>query len=106
MNILVCVKQVPDTTEIKINPATNTLIRNGVPSIVNPYDAYALETAIRLKEKFGGHITALTMGPEQARDALKTCLSIGADEAFLVSDRAFGGADTLATSFILSEVVR
>lgn len=106
MNILVCVKQVPDTTEIKINPATNTLIRNGVPSIVNPYDAYALETAIRLKEKFGGHITALTMGPEQARDALKTCLSIGADEAFLVSDRAFGGSDTLATSFILSEVVR
>lgn len=105
MNILVCVKQVPDTTEIKIDPVTNTLIRNGVPSIINPYDAYALEAAIRLKEEYGGHITVLTMGPEQAGAALKTCLSVGADEACLLSDRAFGGSDTLATSFILSQAV-
>ena len=106
MNILVCIKQVPDTMEIKIDPVTNTLIRSGVPSIVNPYDAYALETAVRLKEEYGGRITALSMGPVQAGAALRTCLAVGADEAFLLSDRVFSGSDTLATSFILSEAIR
>lgn len=105
MNILVCVKQVPDTTEIKIDPVTNTLIRAGVPSIVNPFDGYALEMAVRLKEKNGGAVTVLSMGPEQAKEALRTCLSVGADRAFLVSDRAFGGSDTLATSYILSTAI-
>ncbi len=107
MNILVCVKQVPDTTEIKIDPITNTLIRAGVPSIVNPFDAYALELAVRLKEQQGrGKITVLSMGPEQAKAALKECLSVGADSAYLVSDRVFGGSDTLATSYILSAAIK
>lgn len=106
MNILVCIKQVPDTTEIKIDPVTNTLIRSGVLSIVNPFDACALEVAVRLKEKSGGKVTVLSMGPEQAKTALKECLSVGADEAYLVSDRAFGGSDTLATSYILSVSVK
>ena len=106
MNILVCVKQVPDTTEIKIDPGTNTLIRAGVPSIVNPFDAYALEMAVRLKEKAGGKITVVSMGPAQAKEALKSCLAVGADQAFLVTDRAFGGSDTLATSYILSCAVK
>jgi len=106
MNILVCVKQVPDTTEIKIDPITNTLIRAGVPSILNPFDAYALELAIRIKETNGGLVTVLTMGPDQAKSALKECLSAGADKAILVSDRAFGGSDTLATSYILSTTIK
>jgi len=106
MNILVCVKQVPDTTEIKIDPITNTLIRAGVPSIVNPFDAYALDLAVRIKETNGGLITVLSMGPEQAKAALKECLSVGADKAILVSDRAFGGSDTLATSYILSTTIK
>lgn len=106
MNIIVCVKQVPDTTEIKIDPVTNTLIRAGVPSIVNPFDAYALETAVRLKEKNGGKITVISMGPEQAKSALKECLAVGADKAVLISDWIFGGSDTLATSYILSSVIQ
>ncbi len=107
MNILVCVKQVPDTTEIKIDPETNRLMRQGVPSIVNPFDGYALEMAVRLKEEIGeGTITALCMGPKQAEEALKSCLAVGADEAYLVSDRKFGGSDTLATSYILAESIR
>jgi electron transfer flavoprotein beta subunit len=97
---------VPDTTEIKIDPVTNTLIRAGVPSIVNPFDGYALELAVQLKEKHGGTVTTLCMGPEQAKDALRTCLSVGADKAFLVSDRVFGGSDTLATSYILSTALK
>ncbi len=105
MNILVCVKQVPDTTEIKIDPVTNTLIRAGVPSIVNTYDAYALELAARLKDKEGGKVVVVSMGPEQAKDALRTCLSKGGDAAYLVSDRVFGGSDTLATSYILSNAL-
>ena len=106
MNMLVCVKQVPDTTEIKINPETNTLIRDGVPSIVNPYDGYALETAARIKdENPDSKIVVLTMGPEQAKDALRECLSVGADKAYLVCDRAFAGSDTLATSYILSRAI-
>lgn len=105
MNILVCVKQVPDTAEIKIDPVKNTLIRAGVPSIVNPFDAYALELAVQLKEKHGGTVTVVSMGPEQAKVALKECLSVGADRAILISDRKFGGSDTLATSYILSSVI-
>ena len=107
MNILVCIKQVPDTTEIKIDPVTNTLIREGVPSIVNPFDAYALEVAARIKDKDPSTtITVVSMGPEQAKAALKECLSVGADKAFLASDRAFGGSDTLATSYVISCVIK
>lgn len=106
MNIFVCVKQVPDTTEIKIDPVTNTLIRAGVPSIVNPFDAYALEVAARIKDVTpDSKIVVLSMGPEQAKDALKECLAVGGDKAYLVSDRAFSGSDTLATSYILSKAI-
>ncbi len=107
MNILVCVKQVPDTTEIKIDPVKNTLIREGGPSIVNPFDGYALEAAARIKDKDPDtKIVVLSMGPEQAKAALKECLAIAADSAYLVSDRAFGGSDTLATSYIISQSIR
>lgn len=107
MNLLVCIKQVPDTTEIKIDPVTNTLIRDGVPSIVNPFDAYALEAAARIKDKNPDtKIVALSMGPEQAKNALKECLAIAADKAYLISARAFGGSDTLATSYIISNAVK
>lgn len=106
MNILVCIKQVPDTTEIKIDPVTNTLIRAGVPSIVNPFDAYALEMAVRIKDLNGGKVVVMSMGPAQAAAALKECLAVGADEACLISDRAFSGSDTLATSYILSCAVK
>ena len=107
MNILVCVKQVPDTTEIKINPETNTLMREGVPSIVNTFDAFALEAAARLKDKNpDSKIVVVSMGPEQAKAALKECLAIAADKAYLVSDRVFGGSDTLATSYILSNAIK
>jgi len=106
MEIVVCVKQVPDTTEVKIDPVTNTLIRQGVPSIVNPFDKNAVEAAIQLKEKHGGKVTVISMGPPLAKDALKECLAMGADEALLVSDRAFGGADTLATSYTLAAAIR
>lgn len=105
MKTLVCVKQVPDTTEIRIDPVTNTLIRDGVPSIVNTFDAYALELALRLKDRSGGTVTVLSMGPPQAAKALRQCLAMGADEAVLVSDRAFGGSDTLATSGILAAAI-
>ncbi|MCH3971401.1 MAG: electron transfer flavoprotein subunit beta/FixA family protein [Oscillospiraceae bacterium] len=107
MNILVCVKQVPDTTEIKIDPVTNTLVRDGVPSIVNPFDGYALEAAARIKDKNPDtKIVVLSMGPGQAEAALRDCLAIAADKAYLASDRAFGGSDTLATSYILSAAVK
>ncbi|MCL1974656.1 MAG: electron transfer flavoprotein subunit beta/FixA family protein [Firmicutes bacterium] len=106
MNLLVCIKQVPDTTEIRIDPETNTLIRTGVPSIVNPFDSYALETASRIKDEQGGRIFVITMGPPQAKEALIECLGVGADKAYLVSDRLFSGSDTLATSYILSAAIR
>lgn len=107
MDILVCVKQVPDTTEIKIDPVKKTLIREGVPSIVNPYDTYALENAARLKDKDpSARIYVLSMGPSQAKAALKECLAIAADKAYLVTDRKFGGSDTLATSYIISEAIK
>jgi len=107
LRILVCVKQVPDTTEIKIDPVKHTLIREGVPAIVNTFDAYALETAARIKDANPGTtITLLSMGPDQAKDALRECLAVGGDEAYLCSDRKFGGSDTLATSYILSTTIK
>ncbi len=105
MNIIVCIKQVPGTTEIKIDPKTNTLVREGVKSIINPFDAYALEEGIRLKERYGGKVTVITMGPPQAEEALRETISLGADEAILLSDRAFAGSDTWATSYVLSKAV-
>jgi electron transfer flavoprotein alpha/beta subunit len=106
MNIIVLVKQVPDTSEVKINRETNTLIRDGVPSIINPYDRYAIEEALRLREKHGGKVTAVTMGPPQAAEALKEAVSLGVDDVVLLSDRAFAGADTWATSYALSQGIR
>ena len=105
MNIVCCIKQVPDTAEIKIDPETNTLVRAGVESISNPYDTVALEQAVRIKEEFGGRVTAICMGPPQAESALREALSLGADEGILLSDRAFAGADTLATSYTLSKAI-
>ncbi|MFH1387134.1 MAG: electron transfer flavoprotein subunit beta/FixA family protein [bacterium] len=106
MDIIVCIKQVPDTTEVRINPETNTLIRDGVPSIVNPFDENAIEAALQLKEKHGGKVTVVSMGPPQAAEALKTTIAMGVDEAFLVSDRAFAGSDTWATSYTLSQAIK
>lgn len=107
MNMLVCIKQVPDTTEIRIDPVKHTLIRDGVPSIVNPFDAYALECAARIKDANpDSKITLVCMGPPQAVDALKVCLSVGGDNAYLVSGREFGGSDTLATSYILATAIK
>lgn len=105
VNIVVCIKQVPDTTEVRIDPKTNTLIREGVPSIINPDDKAGLESALRLKDEMGAHVTVVSMGPPQADLALKEALAMGADEAVLVTDRAFGGADTLATSKTLAAAI-
>jgi electron transfer flavoprotein beta subunit len=105
MNIVVCIKQVPGTTEIKIDPDTNTLVREGVESIINPFDTYALEEGVRLKERCGGKLTVITMGPPQAEQALRETISLGADEAVLVSDRVFAGSDTWATSYVLSRAI-
>ena len=107
MKIIVCVKQVPDTNQVKINPVTGTLIRDGVPSIINPDDKNALEEAIRLKALSEDvHVTVLCMGPPQAKDALREALAMGADDAVLLSDRAFGGSDTYATATILAAGIR
>lgn len=106
MNIIVCIKQVPETTEVRINPETNTLIREGVKSIINPFDMYAIEESVRLKEKFGGKVTMLTMGPPQAEAALREAISLGADEGILVCDRAFAGSDTWATSYTLAGAIK
>ncbi len=106
MHFVVCIKQVPDTNDVKIDPNTNTLMRDGVAAIINPFDMYAIEEAIRLKEKHGGKITALTMGPPQAEAALREAISMGVDEAILVSDRAFAGSDTYATSYTLAMALR
>jgi len=105
MNIVVCIKQVPGTTDIKIDPETNTLVREGVQSIINPFDTYALEESVRLKERCGGKVTAISMGPPQAEEALRETISLGADEAILISDRAFAGSDTWATSYVLSRAL-
>ncbi len=106
MNIIVCIKQVPDTTQVKIDPVTNTLIREGVSSIINPFDTYAIEEGVRLKEKYGGKTTVITMGPPQADAALREAVSLGCDEAILISDRAFAGSDTLATGYTLAGAIR
>jgi electron transfer flavoprotein beta subunit len=106
MNILVCIKQVPDTTEVKLDPKTGTLIRDGVPSIINPDDKAGLEEALNLKDKFNANVTVLTMGPPQAKNALKEALAMGADKAILLTDRAFAGADTLATSSTLAGAIK
>jgi electron transfer flavoprotein beta subunit len=106
MNIIVCIKQVPETTEVRINPETNTLIRDGVKSIINPFDMYAIEEAVRLKERFGGKVVVVSMGPPQAEAALREAISMGCDEAVLVSDRAFAGSDTWATSYTLSCAIK
>ncbi|MBI5443024.1 MAG: electron transfer flavoprotein subunit beta/FixA family protein [Deltaproteobacteria bacterium] len=104
--VVVAVKQVPDTTQVRVDPETGTLIREGVPFIVNPFDTHAVEEALRLKDRFGCPVTVLTMGPPNSVAALRKCLALGADEAVLISDRAFGGADTLATSYVLSAAIR
>jgi electron transfer flavoprotein beta subunit len=105
MKIVVCIKQVPDTAEVKINPETGTLIREGVPSIINPFDLHAIEAGLFLKEKTGGKVTVLTMGPPQAETALREAIAMGADEGVLLSDRAFAGSDTWATSFTLAKAI-
>ncbi|MCT8140469.1 electron transfer flavoprotein subunit beta/FixA family protein [Anaerobacillus sp. CMMVII] len=105
MHIVVCIKQVPDTKIIKVNPKTNTLDRSSAPAILNPYDAHAVEEAVRLRQQHGGKVTVLSMGPPQAVNAIKKCVEIGADEGILISDRAFAGADTLATSYALTKAI-
>ena len=106
MNILVCVKQVPGTTKVNINPENNTLMRQGIENIMNPFDTYALEEGVRLKERYGGKVTVLSMGPPQAEVMLREAISCGADDAVLIGDRAFAGSDTLATSYTLSQAIK
>lgn len=106
MNIIVCIKQVPDTTEVKLDPVTNTLIRDGIPSIINPDDKAALELALQLKDANDAKVTVITMGPPQAEKILREALGMGADEAYLMTDRAFAGADTWATSLTISSFIK
>lgn len=105
MKIVVCIKQVPDTTEVRIDPVTHTLVREGVPSIINPFDENAIEAGLELKEKYGGTVIVVSMGPPQVKESLKDAIAMGVDETILVSDRKFAGADTLATSYTLSKVI-
>jgi electron transfer flavoprotein beta subunit len=105
MHIVVCIKQVPDSTQIRVHPVTNTIMRQGVPSIINPYDLFALEEALRLRDRHGGEVTVLTMGPPMAEDALRKALTFGADRAVLLTDRFFAGADTLATTYALAAAI-
>ena len=102
MHIVVCIKQVPDSAQIRVHPVTNTIMRQGVPTIINPYDLFALEEALRLRDNFGGEVTVLTMGPPSAEDSLRKALTFGADRAVLLTDRLFAGADTLATTYALA----
>jgi electron transfer flavoprotein beta subunit len=106
MLVVACIKQVPDTTQVQIDPVTNTLVREGIPFIVNPYDTHALEESLRIKDRFGCRAAAISMGPPNAEATLRKALAIGVDEAILLSDRVFGGADTLATSNVLAEAIR
>jgi len=106
MKIIVCVKQVPDAKDVRLDPVTNTLAREGVESIMNPFDQHALEEAVRLKDKHGGEVTVVTMGPPQAEDMLRLAISCGADQAVLVSDRSFAGADTWATAYTLEHALK
>lgn len=102
MHIVVCVKQVPDTTEVRIDPETNTLDRSSAPAIINPYDSHAVEEAVRLKEQFGGKVSVISMGPPSAVEVIKKSIALGADDGYLLSDKSFAGSDTLATSYILA----
>ena len=106
MHIVVCIKQVPDSTHIRVHPVTNTIMRQGVPAIINPYDLFALEEALRLKDKYGGRVTVISMGPPQAAPALRKALSFGCDDAVLITDKIFSGADTLATSYVLASAIK
>lgn len=106
MLAIACIKQVPDTTQVRTDPVTGNLIRKGVPSILNPYDTHALEESLRLKDKYGLRVVVISMGPPSAEETLRKALAVGADEVILLSDRLFGGSDTLATSYILSEAIR
>ncbi len=105
MKIIVCIKQVPDAKDVRLDPETNTLAREGVQSIMNPYDQHAVEEAVRLREQLGGEVTVLSMGPPQAEEVLRQAISCGADRGVLISDRAFAGADTWATSYTLGKAV-
>ncbi|TBW33707.1 electron transfer flavoprotein subunit beta/FixA family protein [Siculibacillus lacustris] len=105
MHIVVCIKQVPDSAQIRVHPVTNTIMRQGVPTIINPYDLFALEAALRLRDEHGGTVTVLTMGPPMAEDSLRKALTFGADRAVLLTDRFFAGSDTLATSFALAQAI-
>lgn len=106
MQVIACIKQVPDTTQVQIDPVTNTLVREGIPFIVNPFDTHALEESLRLKDQYGVRATAISMGPPNAEATLRKALALGVDNAILLSDRVFGGADTLATSNVLAEAIR
>ena len=106
MHIVVCIKQVPDSAQIRVHPVTNTIMRQGVPTIINPYDLFALEAALRLRDEHGGEVTVLTMGPPMAEDSLRKALTFGADRAVLLTDRFFAGSDTLATSFALAQAIK
>jgi electron transfer flavoprotein beta subunit len=106
MHIVVCIKQVPDSAQIRVHPVTNTIMRQGVPTIINPFDLFALEEALRVRDKHGGEITVLTMGPPSAEDSLRKTLSFGVDRAILLTDRRFAGADTLATTYALATAIR
>ena len=106
MNIIVCIKQVPDSTQIRVHPVTNTIMRQGVPSIINPYDLFSLEQALRLKDTFGATVTVLSMGPPMAVESLRKAVAFGADHAVLLTDRLFAGSDTLATSFALASAIQ
>jgi electron transfer flavoprotein beta subunit len=106
MHLVVCIKQVPDSAQIRVHPVTNTIMRQGVPTIINPYDLFALEQALRLRDTHGGEVTVLTMGPPMAEDSLRKAMTFGADRAVLLTDRFFAGSDTLATSFALASAVQ
>ena len=106
MKIVACIKQVPDTTDVKINPETRTLVREGVESITNPFDEYALEEALLTREKFGGEVHVITMGPPQAIEVLKNALAIGSDYVYLISDNAFAGSDTWATAYTIAHAIK
>lgn len=106
MHIIACIKQVPDSAQIRVHPVTNTIMRQGVPTIINPYDLFAIEEALRLRDQFGGEVTVLTMGPPSAEDSLRKALTFGADRAVQLTDRFFAGADTLATTYALATAIR
>ncbi|MEM3670122.1 MAG: electron transfer flavoprotein subunit beta/FixA family protein [Thermoprotei archaeon] len=106
LNIVVAVKQVPDVSELRLDPVTHALIREGVPSVLNPYDRQAMEAAVFLKNSAGGKITVVTMGPPQSKKALQECIALGADEAVLLTDRAFAAADTWATAYTLASYIK